>query len=439
MTLIHDFHGDPNQTYYNSHLLAAGWLPGYPTYAVHTAEDTYQGNISVTKATVLSDNTVFAQLDADLDPRQGHPDRLRDGDHHASGLAARRGDRRPDPGVTPLEMADAYSTLANGGSHVPATIINKVVFPDGSVDNLGNPAHKRVFTDGEAYAATSVLKGVITSGTGTAAGYGCPAAGKTGTANNLANAWFVGYTPRMSTAVWVGYPQGNIPMANGFGGTLAAPIWHDYMPGRIQRLLRRVPAAHHSVQRHRLLRPLRDHRRPGHDAPRRPRRPADPEIQDRWRRRDRHQPVQQPDAVRPTAPEQRQRERDFERERPRPRQRPRELAAVLVGRGRRQEALIAGAGRAPAGSLDTARAVSPGTTDRTACRRKRKSSWKARWSRPCRTRCSASSSTTWTASCSATWPARCAASGSGILPGDRVRVELSPYDLDRARIVYRHR
>jgi penicillin-binding protein 1A len=74
-----------------------------------------------------------------------------------------------------------------------------------------------------------VLKGVVTSGTGTAANYGCPAAGKTGTSENLANAWFVGYTPQLSTAVWVGYPQGNIPMAGGFGGTLAAPIWHDYM------------------------------------------------------------------------------------------------------------------------------------------------------------------------------------------------------------------
>jgi penicillin-binding protein 1A len=132
-------------------------------------------------------------------------------------------------GVTPLEMADAYATLANGGSHVQATIINKVVFPDGSVDNLGDTPPKRVFPDGEAYAATQVLKQVITSGTGTAAGYGCPAAGKTGTANNLENAWFVGYTPRMSTAVWVGYAQGNIPMADGFGGALAAPIWHDYM------------------------------------------------------------------------------------------------------------------------------------------------------------------------------------------------------------------
>ncbi len=70
---------------------------------------------------------------------------------------------------------------------------------------------------------------MIQDGTGTAANYGCPAAGKTGTANNMDNAWFVGYTPELSTAVWVGYPQGNIPMADGFGGALAAPIWHDFM------------------------------------------------------------------------------------------------------------------------------------------------------------------------------------------------------------------
>jgi penicillin-binding protein 1A len=229
MTLIHDFDGDPNQTFYNSHFLAAGWLPGYPDYSVHTAEDTYQGNISITKATILSDNTVFAQLDSDVTPDKVRSTAYAMGvTSHLDGFPAEAiGGLRK--GVTPLEMSDAYATLANGGSHVPATILDKIVFPDGSVDNLGDPAHKRIFTPGEASAATDVLKQVITSGTGTAAGYGCPAAGKTGTANLLANAWFVGYTPRLSTAVWVGYPGGNIPMANGFGGTLAAPIWHDYM------------------------------------------------------------------------------------------------------------------------------------------------------------------------------------------------------------------
>ena len=228
MTLIHDYHGDPNSTYYKSQLLQAGWYPPDPTWSVHTAELSYQGVINITRATVESDNTVFAQLAVDLGM-----DKF-DATAHEMGITSHLEGNPSEVvggvggGVTPLEMADAYATVANGGSHVTATIIDHVVFPDGSVDNWTQPM-KRVFTDGEAYAATTVLKGVITSGTGTAAEYGCPAAGKTGTAENYANAWFVGYTPKLATAVWVGYPSGNLPMANGFGGTLAAPIWHDFM------------------------------------------------------------------------------------------------------------------------------------------------------------------------------------------------------------------
>ncbi len=66
MTLIHDYDGDPNSTYYTSRPLAAGWLPSEPTWSVHTAEETYQGTINLTHATTISDNTVFAQLVADL-------------------------------------------------------------------------------------------------------------------------------------------------------------------------------------------------------------------------------------------------------------------------------------------------------------------------------------------------------------------------------------
>jgi penicillin-binding protein 1A len=235
MTLIHDYQGDPNQTFYTSRELTPGWLPAYPTYHVQTAEHSYLGNVSIQKATVLSDNTVFAQLDADVGP-----DKVRDTAYamgitsHLDGLPA-EGIGGLRIGVSPLEMSDAYATLANGGSHIAPTAITKVVFPDGSVTDLGDPPHKRVFTDGEAYAATQVLKGVITGGTGTAAEYGCPAAGKTGTTSNYTDAWFVGYTPQMSTAVWVGYPKSTISMNDvnglgpGFGGTLAAPIWHDYM------------------------------------------------------------------------------------------------------------------------------------------------------------------------------------------------------------------
>lgn len=229
MTLIHDYHADPNDTYYTSKFLPAGWLPADPTWSVHTAEESYQGTISVTKATTVSDNTVYAQMAADL----GY-DKL-DDTAHAMGVTSPL-DGYPSEvigglrvGVTPLEMADAYGTLANGGTHIPATIIGKVVFPDGSSDNFGNPKRTTVFPYNQAYEGTQVLKTVVTSGTGTNANYGCPAAGKTGTANDLDNAWFVGYTPRMATAVWVGYPQGNLPMYDGFGGDLAAPIWRSYM------------------------------------------------------------------------------------------------------------------------------------------------------------------------------------------------------------------
>ena len=142
-----------------------------------------------------------------------------------------------------------------------------------------------------------MLKGVITSGTGTAANYGCPAAGKTGTAENYENAWFVGYTPRMATAVWVGYPQGNIPMANGFGGTLAAPIWHDYMRAASGGYCGNFPLpttpftgtayfGPHSSTGNPSALPKSGHSGSGSGSS----------------TRHRHQPVQQPHPVRPAAP-----------------------------------------------------------------------------------------------------------------------------------------
>jgi penicillin-binding protein 1A len=178
---------------------------------------------------------VFAQLDADVGPQKvaamAHAMGITS---HLDGLPA-EGIGGLRVGVSPLEMADAYATIANGGVHIAPTAVTKVVFPDRSVVNLGDSPGQRVFTPGEAYAATQVLKTVIQSGTGTAADYGCPAAGKTGTTSNYTDAWFVGYTPRSSTAVWVGYPNSTTSMYDvnglgpGFGGTLAAPIWHDYM------------------------------------------------------------------------------------------------------------------------------------------------------------------------------------------------------------------
>jgi penicillin-binding protein 1A len=231
MTLIHDYDGDPNQTYYTSKELTAGWDPAEPTWSVHTDTNTYAGTINVTNATTISDNTVFAQLVVDLGVSKF------EAVARSMGLPISQMIGAPAEvlggwknGITMLQMAAADSVLASGGLYRPPTILDHVVFPNGHVDNVGNEKATRVFTSGETYAATNVLKTVIQSGTGTAANYGCPVAGKTGTAENLANAWFVGYNPRIATAVWVGYDKNNQSLGpNGFGGVLAAPIWQQFM------------------------------------------------------------------------------------------------------------------------------------------------------------------------------------------------------------------
>ena len=132
-------------------------------------------------------------------------------------------------GVTPLEMADGYATLADGGIHHTPTAISKVEFPNGKVDEASPKSGDRVLTPGQAYDVTKLLEGVITQGTG--AGYtsiGCPSeAGKTGTSEGESDAWFVGYTPLYSTAVWVGHPQSR--EETGFGGPTAGPIWRSFM------------------------------------------------------------------------------------------------------------------------------------------------------------------------------------------------------------------
>jgi penicillin-binding protein 1A len=108
-----------------------------------------------------------------------------------------------------------------------------------------------VFTDGEAATATNVLKQVVSNGTGTAAQIGCPQAGKTGTTSNYTDAWFIGYTPKLTTSVWVGYPNSTTSMNDvnglgpGFGGTLAAPIWHDYMAKAIGSYCTDFPSPKH--------------------------------------------------------------------------------------------------------------------------------------------------------------------------------------------------
>jgi membrane peptidoglycan carboxypeptidase len=111
-------------------------------------------------------------------------------------------------------MANSYATIASGGMRNRPIAIEKVVFPggDGKVVNLGKPRRTRAFQDGVTAKATQILKQNMTSGTGGSAQIGCPAAGKTGTTDEFTDAWFVGYTPNLSTAVWVGFPNTRVEM-----------------------------------------------------------------------------------------------------------------------------------------------------------------------------------------------------------------------------------
>jgi penicillin-binding protein 1A len=219
---------NPDSTYYTSRPLNID-DPKYGHWEVKTFGNSYIGTVSLTRATLSSDNTVYAQLILDLGPKAvcdtakllGITTKL--DCYPAEGLGGLT------RGVTPLEMAGAYATLASGGVRHRPTGIEKVVFPDGKSEDLASAPGKRVLTDGQAYAVTKVLKMNVQAGTGTAANYGCPAAGKTGTTDEAKDAWFVGYTPKLSAAVWVGYPDAGIAMPGAQGGTYAAPVWHAFM------------------------------------------------------------------------------------------------------------------------------------------------------------------------------------------------------------------
>jgi penicillin-binding protein 1A len=220
---------DPDATSYTSKPVALDVGEGAPPWEVKTFGDTYLGTVSLTSATLASDNSVYAQLILDVGPENvckaarllGITTKL--DCYPAEGLGGLT------RGVTTLEMASAYATLASGGIRRKPTGIERVIHPDGTRDNWAKSEGKRVMTDGQAYEVTKILEMNIQSGTGTRADYGCPAAGKTGTTDESKDAWFVGYTPELSTAVWVGYPDAGVAMPGAQGGEYAAPVWNAFM------------------------------------------------------------------------------------------------------------------------------------------------------------------------------------------------------------------
>ncbi|MEA2447738.1 MAG: hypothetical protein QOK47_1375, partial [Actinomycetota bacterium] len=147
--------------------------------------------------------------------------------------------------VSVLDMATAYATLANYGTAVEPTTIKRIRSAQGAIYEPDQETTSAAMAPGNAFLLTHALEDVIHRGTGKAADIGRPAAGKTGTTDDHADAWFVGYTPDLVAAVWVGYPEGRIPMTSVhgtsvWGGTFPALIWRSFMSAALAETPKRI-------------------------------------------------------------------------------------------------------------------------------------------------------------------------------------------------------
>jgi penicillin-binding protein 1A len=223
----------------------------------HNAEGGGYGTISLATATSNSVNVAYANLLGEMgagDPYVGAQKTV----EAAVRMGIRCCPRTTEPGgtlaavpsavlgvneVSTLEMASAFGTLAFAGQHVQPTPVVSITTRDGEVIYRASARPTQSVEPAIAQEAVDILKGVVSGGTGTAANIGRPQFGKTGTSQNASDAWFVGAIPQLATAVWVGFPQGQIPMCCGnvristvYGGTWPAQIWRAFMSEATARM-----------------------------------------------------------------------------------------------------------------------------------------------------------------------------------------------------------
>ncbi len=230
---------------------------GKEHFIVHNFGNTYSGSLSLRDATAYSDNTVYSQVGIHV------------GVKRIARLASQMGIRSPisknyamilgglREGVSPLDMAHAYETFAAGGNRVfnpvlgapkkgPTGIAELQCYQvkcDGKTDIKDHPSYERILPPAVAAEVHDILTGPVSFGTATSAQIpGVDVVGKTGTTSDYADAWFVGWTPQMTTAVWVGYPTSSKSMATAYngspveGGTYPAIIWQSFMTQALQIL-----------------------------------------------------------------------------------------------------------------------------------------------------------------------------------------------------------
>jgi membrane peptidoglycan carboxypeptidase len=223
----------PNKVFNGSAPTTIPHCGGGEDWHVNNAEPG-SGSYTLAQATADSVNAVFAQVIDIVGPR--NVARVA----HQMGITSTLTPVCPltlgTSPVSPFEMTSAYSTLANNGVHCQPYSIEKVVAPTGDAIENAHSHCSRVMPAKVAQTETRLLEGVIQFGTASSAvTISRPAAGKTGTGQDFQDAWFMGYVPQLTTGVWVGYAKAEVPMRSvpgygeGFGGTLAAPIWNEYM------------------------------------------------------------------------------------------------------------------------------------------------------------------------------------------------------------------
>ena len=213
-------------------------FPEIPAWADSPGLCNYEGSsfgkVSLLEATINSINIVYVQLGLDIG-MTATTDTARKMGVRTKLLGVPSAPIGANP-VNALGMASGYATLSSSGVYHQPTGITGIYDSrrNETIYEGPKPKGEPVISAAAAYVATTALEAVISGGTGTAAGIGRPAAGKTGTGQEYRDAWFAGYTPDLAAAVWIGYPEGEIAMTSTrigsvTGGSWPALIWQAFM------------------------------------------------------------------------------------------------------------------------------------------------------------------------------------------------------------------
>jgi penicillin-binding protein 1A len=205
-------------------------IPGQPPYQPHNYDAKFLGHVSLRRALALSRNLVAVRLITKVGPElvaryanlMGITDRLQPVYSLALGSVE----------VSLIDLTNAYNTLADNGVRVKPIMITRVVDARGTLLEETRPEEQSVLRPQTAYVVADMMQSVVNEGTATVIrqlGYEGLAAGKTGTTDDYADAWFIGFTPDITCGVWMGFDKKKTIFSGATGGGIAAPVWADFM------------------------------------------------------------------------------------------------------------------------------------------------------------------------------------------------------------------